>query len=166
MATPKVWKVIPALAISPKKAFFGLDKNSAHCFTIDQRLHSFFDDPEIGGRWGIGPYNKQIRVNFEILGEIYPAELRLSVQNRTKTRLHAPDDLPKRRVYQFQWKKFEQTIVAIKSVFNEICNEVSEGNVNHSFRIVFYHLGNDIFMLRPSKDGMEYDETMIPRHDY
>ena len=163
MASPKVWRVIPALAITPKKTFFGLDKNSAHCFTIDQRLHSSFDDPEIGGRWGISVYNKQVPIRFLILGQQYSAELRLAIQDRTQTRVYEPSELPERRVYQFQWYKFEETIAAIKTAFPKAFNEVRSGNNKHSHRIVFHHLGDDVFLLRGSTVGHELDSTLLPR---
>ena len=161
MASPKVWKVIPALAISPKLAFFGLDKNRAHCFSIDKRLHSYFEDPEIGGRWGISVYNKQVSIRFLILGSEYRAELRLVIQNRSKTRIHEPDDLPERTIYQFQWQKFEQTIAAIKTSFPESYEEVFSGNLKHQYRIVFHHLGDDVFLLRPSMISSDFDSTLI-----
>lgn len=163
MPGTKVWSVIPALAISPKLTFFGLDKNSAHCFTIDQRLYPFFEDPEIGGRWGISNYNKQVSIRFMILEQEYNAELRLSIQDRSKTRVHDPEKLPERRVYQFQWAKFPETISAIKTSFNAAFEEVQSRNNNHSHRIVFHHLGDDVFLLRPSFVGEDFDSTMISR---
>ena len=165
MASPKVWKVIPALAISPKTTFFGLDKNSAHCFTIDQRLHPSFDDPEMGGRWGISAYNKQVPIRFVILGQEYPAELRLAIQDRSQARIREPDSLPERRVYLFQWPKFEETVAAIETAFPEAYKEVRSGNNKHSHRIVFHHLGDDVFLLRASTVGEEFDSTMMSRTD-
>jgi hypothetical protein len=161
MARPKVWAVIPALAISPNKTFFGLDKNAAHCFTIHQLLYPFFNDPEHGGRWGISSYNKQVQIRFVILDKEYPAELRLSVQDRSKVRVREPDSLPERTVYQFQWSKFEETVVAIKTAFPEAYKEVELKNSKHLHRIVFHHLGNDVFLLRASMVGEEFDSTMI-----
>lgn len=165
MPSPHVWRVMPALSITPKKTFFGLDKGSAHCFTIDQRLHPFIEDPEMGGRWGISKYNKQVRIRFYIFGKIFPAELRLSVQDRSKTRIHSPGDLPSRTVYQFQWPKFEDTIAAIKTAFPDAYLEVKSGNNKHDHRIVFHHLGDDVFMPIPSSVDEEYNSTLIQRHE-
>jgi len=155
---------MPALSITPKITFFGLDKQSAHCFTIDQRLHHSFDDPEIGGWLGISPNRKQVPVRFLIRGREYPAELRLAIQDRSKPRIHEADDLPERRIYQFQWYKFDQTIAAIKDMFWDAYEQIVGGNKNHEHRIVFYHLGDNVFMLYPSKNGQEYSSTLMHRN--
>lgn len=164
MASPKAWRVMPALSITPMTTFFGLDKGKAHCFTIDQRLHSSIEDPDIGGWLGISLNRRQVPITFFIEGKYYAAELRLAIQDRSRPRIHASEDLPERRIYQFQWSKFEQTITAIKNMFWEAYEEVSCRNKNHSYRIVFHHLGNNVFLLFSTDIDSEFASTLIHRN--
>ena len=163
MARPDVWWVLPSLAITPGKTFFGLDKNAAHCFTIDKRMYSGFETKSISKAFGISMENKQVPVIFLIGGKEYDAELRLANLDRSSTRFLAPGDLPERVVYQFQWPKFERTIAAIRDVFWSGYESVRDGS-DTDIRVVFHHLGNNVFMLRSVLRGGEFNATLRPKN--
>ena len=162
MAKPDVWWVLPSLAITPAKTFFGLDKNAAHCFTIDKRMYSGFETKSISNAFGISMQNKQVPVIFVIGGREYDAELRLANLNRTKTRTLSPDDQMERMLYQFQWAKFERTVAAIRDVF-WAAYECVRDNRKTDVRVVFHHLGNNVFLIRSILIGEEFKATLRPK---
>lgn len=144
----KAWGVIPSFSVSPKKAFLGLDKTRAHCFVVPKRLYPFLEDPSLSSFLETSEHRKQRRIRFIIAGLEYPAELRWVNQNREHTRKIKPDKLPKRKLYLFQWKKFDETIAAMREMLDEAHDLVSKGETKHEHRVEFHHLGDDLFLLR------------------
>jgi hypothetical protein len=166
MTRPSVWAVIPSLAITPGKTFFGLDKQKAHCFTIDSRLHRFFEDPFFADVLGLSEYRKQTDIIFLIGERPFPAKLRRIDQDRSMTRTRKPDELPHRTIYQFQWsrgmaKKSDDTIHAIREMFEYSYRQVLSGNNKHGERAVFHHIGDNVFLLRRSKDDEDHLGTEL-----
>ena len=157
MARPSVWAVIPSLAITPARTFFGLDKQKAHCFTIDSRLHRFFEDPFFADVLGLNEYRKQTDVVFLIGERPFPAKLRRIDQDRSMPRTRKPEELPHRTIYQFQWSrvmanKSDDTIHAIREMFEYSYGQVLSGNNKHGERALFHHIGDNVFLLRRSND--------------
>ena len=161
MGRPSVWAVIPSLAITPGKTFFGLDKQEAHCFTIDKRLHRFFEDPFFSGVLGLSEYRKQADVVFLIGERPFPAKLRRIDQDRSRTRTRKPGELPHRTVYQFQWNNSDDTIHAIREMFEHSYQQVLSGNNKHTERTVFHHVGENIFLIRKSEINSDLLGTEI-----
>ena len=166
MTRPSVWAVIPSLAITPGKTFFGLDKQKAHCFTIDSRLHRFFEDPFFADVLGLSEYRKQTDIIFLIGERPFPAKLRRIDQDRSMTRTRKPDELPHRTIYQFQWsrgmaKKSDDTIHAIREMFEYSYRQVLSGDNKHGERAVFHHIGDNVFLLRRSKDDEDHLGTEL-----
>ena len=38
MGNVEVWDTLPSFEIFPEKTFFGMDKNSSHCFTLPKQM--------------------------------------------------------------------------------------------------------------------------------
>ena len=106
--------------------------------------------------------NKQVPVIFMIQGREYSAELRLANLDRSKTRTLSPDEHLERIVYQFQWAKFERTVAAIRDVFWD-GYELVRKSESTDLRIVFHHLGDNVFLLRRITRGEEFHATLRPK---
>ena len=158
MAKPSVWWVLPAFAITPKKTFFGLDKGSSHCFTLDKRLYGKLVEMVDSGAIDLSESSKTSPIVFLIGGQEFKAEIRRVDMDRTKTRSRRPEDLPSRVVYQFQWRPFQKTILAFRDFFLDAWLDVTEG-VDSGGRIEFHHLGNDRFLVRKS---VSYTHLTLP----
>ena len=66
-----------------------------------------------------------------------------------------------RVVFQFQWKKFPETVQAIHSLFAEDIELMHEGH-SASHRAVFNHLGGKEFLVRRMLHEDEPVETKLP----
>ena len=160
MTKPCVWWVLPAFAITPKKTFFGLDKGSSHCFTLDKRLYGEIEKLVDSGAIQISESSKTSQIVFMIGGQNFQAEIRRVDINRTKPRSRQPEDHPARVVYQFQWKPFQKTVFALRDAFLDAWLNVSEGK-NSEERIEFHHMGDNRFLVRQTIFGSEWNTTEI-----
>ena len=128
--------------IWPGKTFFGLDRNEAHCFTL---IGSLFY--EFCAVFDINLNRKITPIIFIINGKEYPAELRLVIQNRTRTRNLKVSDLPMRELISVQWKKFDETVQAVKELmpvcYKTILNQID----NHQYPISFTYIDNNRFQI-------------------
>ena len=158
---PDVWWVVPAFSITPKSTFFGLDKSSAHCFTIDKRVYRALMTSQVQKAIPLSENKKQVSVLFQIGGRRFPAEIRLVNQNRAKPRKASAELYPPRVVFQFQWKKFPETVQAIHSLFADDIELMHEGHPA-SHRAVFNHLGGKEFLVRRMLHEDEPVETKLP----
>lgn len=104
---------------------------------------------------------KQVSVLFQIGGKGFPAEIRLVNQNRARPRKATAELYPSRVVFQFQWKKFPETVQAIHSLFAEDIELIHEGRPA-SHRAVFNHLGGKEFLVRRMLHDDEPVETKLP----
>ena len=156
MVRPAVWWVLPSLAITPGKTFFGLDKNAAHCFTIDKRLYDGIQGLIETDVLHVSENQKTWRCRFLIGNVEFQAEIRRIDMSPSKTN---PD---RRTVYQFQWAKFEGTRAVIRDRFSKAFNDVRDDDQT-DIRIVFHHLGDDMFLVRQSAHRIEWSKTEIQR---
>ena len=110
MSMPKAWYTLPSLEINPKKTFFGVDKNASYCFTLPKAVYEkyviYFE---------LKDNRLQERIIFEVDGNHCRADIRLIMIDRSRPYKLKSEDLPKRKVLQFQWKKYDETKNAIIS---------------------------------------------------
>jgi|GEM_PF-2009269 hypothetical protein len=126
----------------PGKTFFGLDRNKAHCFTLMGSL--FFDYCSV---FNLALDSKIVPIIFVINHKEYPSELRLVLQNRTRLRKLERSDLPMRELISVQWKKFGNTILALKELMPECYNDLLNGIANQQYSISFRYIGNNRFQI-------------------
>lgn len=126
----------------PGKTFFGLDRNQAHCFTlIGSLLYDFCAVFDLALDRKIAP------IIFVINGKEYSSELRLVIQNRTKTRKLEVSDLPMRELISVQWKKFDETVQAMRELMPTCHETLSNGIVNHQYSVSFTYIDNNRFQI-------------------
>ena len=143
MPKPKVWQTLPSFEIYPKLTFFGLDKSRAHCLTLHkdttEKYLNYFD---------LRKGQLQKNIIFIIEGEPFPASIRLARMNRSRVHKLKPEDLPKRQILQFEWKKYEQTQFAIRNNSREAYALIKSNQKNEKYKIKFNHLEDNVFLLR------------------
>ena len=143
MPKPKIWDTLPSFRVWPKRTFFGLDKNSAFCFT----LHKDLTDSIIR-HFGLREGKLQSEITFIICDKEYQATVRWARMDRRNPAKLAKEDLPKRDVVQFGWKIFELTQHAMKDNLREAHNLISSGQNNNKQSVVFHHAGDGTFILQ------------------
>lgn len=153
MRRPRTWDTLPSIEVWPKKTFFGLDKNSAHCFTlpksVTQPMIDYFE---------LGPENLQRRVVFVIGGLDYDAEIRMANMDRSKTRKRQPEELPARIVVQFQWKSFSETRDEFRLRLGSEYNSVREGKETSGDSVIFHHARMNRFFIEFNKKESKHFE--------
>ena len=130
MGKGEVWETLPSFRMWPKKTFFGLDKNNAHCFKVPKELTE-----ECISLYDLGAGNLQTEIIFSSGGIDYPAEIRLA-------------RLKLRNAIFFQWPKFNQTILLFRTSLGDSYTKTLEGEVNDSQSIDFFHAEGSMFILR------------------
>jgi len=130
MGKVEVWETLPSFRMWPKKTFFGLDKNNAHCFKVPKELTE-----ECISLFDLKKGNLQTEIIFSSGGIDYPAEIRLA-------------RLKLRNVIFFQWPKFNQTILLFRTSLRDSYSKTLEGGVNNSQSIDFFHAEGPMFILR------------------
>ena len=134
MSRPVTWDTLPSIEVWPKKTFMGLDKNSAHCFTlpkeVTQRMIDHFD---------LTSENLQRSLVFVIDGVDFEAEIRLANMNRSKTRKRSPEEIPYRMIVQFQWKKFAETQDEFRLMLGDEYNSIVDGGTSSGCSVIFHH---------------------------
>lgn len=122
------------MEIWPKKTFFGLDKNKAHCFTLPKLVtQQMIDHFEL--EYG----NLQRKLIFIIGGSEFEAEIRMVIMDRSNVRKLQPEELPSRTVVQFQWKSYPDTQDEIRHGMAESYNLIKIGKTNDIESIIFTH---------------------------
>ena len=130
MGRPQVWDTLPSFRMWPKKTFFGLDKNRAHCFVVPNELKEGCID-----LFDLGEGNLQSEIVFSFRGIDYPAEVRLA-------------RLKDRNVIFFQWPSFRQTYLMFRTALSESYSKVSSGGSNNEQSVDFIHCGGNEFIVR------------------
>ena len=144
MPRPTVHPSVPSFFITPKRTFFGLDKQRAHCFTIPKAIYPHIED---GDKFPMFEWHssKGNPVGFVIGENQYKAEIRRIDQDRSKTRFRDPEEFPPRIVYQFTWVKFPATSTAIQNLCRESFESVYNGDMEHGHRVGFVHYHDNIW---------------------
>jgi len=139
---PELLEAPLSFKIWPGKTFFGLDRNEAHCFTL---IGSLFY--EFCAVFDLGLNRKIIPIIFIIKGKEYPAELRLVIQNRTRTRKLKVSELPMRELISVQWKKFDKTVQAMREL-TQVCYETILNEIdNQQYTVSFTYIDNNRFQI-------------------
>lgn len=144
------WSVLPAFSVKPSLAFFGLDKQKAHCFTVPKEVGTAIGESDYGISWAevidnfFGPESAtKVPITLLINGRKYKASLRqINQKNRTS--------------YQFEWKaeEFQTTREAFRLYMNTAFHEVLQRR-DHKSIAVFHHLGEHTFLVRICQEGEE-----------
>ena len=128
--------------IWPGKTVFGIDKSKGHCFSL---INSLFH--EMCAVFDLGLYDRKAPILFVLEGVEYPAELRLVIQDRSKTRRLKPEDLPMRELISVQWGGFGETIQMFENLLPNCHERLSLGGVNEEDYISFIYSGGNRFRL-------------------
>ncbi len=139
---PNTWSTLPSMEIYPKKTFFGLDKSTAHCFTLPKVVTEMMID-----HFNLNSNHLQRSIVFVIDGRDYDAEIRLVIMDRSKPNKLEKEELPKRTVAQFQWKSYPETCKEIRLQLASSYNLIRKGEVNDSETIIFHHGRMNRFMI-------------------
>ena len=139
---PELLNVPLSFKIWPGKSFFGLDRNQSHCFTLLGSLLS-----EFCAVFELELDRKTAPFFFVINGKEYPSELRLVIQNRTRTIKLKASDLPMRELISVQWKKFENTVQAMRELMPKCYQTVSNGIDNKQYSVSFTYIDNYRFQV-------------------
>ena len=145
MSRVEVWDTLPSFEMWPEKTFFGLDKSSAHCFTLPKQM----TDSTIRF-FGLREGKLQVPITFIIEDRRYPAIVRWARLDRRSPNKLEKEDLPKRDIIQFQWKGNEITISAIRIALQESFELVSNGSKNMVQSAIFVHNKDDEFCILPT----------------
>lgn len=143
MGNVEVWDTLPSFRMWPKKTFFGLDKSKAHCFTLPKTTYGQYIE-----YFALSANRLQREITFIINNQKFEAEIRLVIQNRSRTRKLDADALPSRDVLQFQWKSFEETQIAIRNQLLKSYELISDGLKNDLQSIIFHHAFSSNFILQ------------------
>ena len=127
---------IEPFRMNPKKTFFGLDKKKAHCFVLPKATYA-----GVLHEFGLSERSLESKASLEIGGVRFPADIRWARQNRSKPYKLHPEDLPERDVVLLEWKKYPETVSAIREVLAEAYDRISSGSKNDSQDMVFTYLG-------------------------
>ena len=136
-------EVLPSFLVTPKKTFFGLDKNKAHCFTIpvsaERKFIEFFS-------LGEGFLQRDVSL---IIGEgEYPAIVRMVRINRSKPYKLSPESLQIRNKVQFDWRKEKVTQAVMRIELLRSFDQISSGKKNTTQKVLFSHVRDGVFRLR------------------
>ena len=142
MPKQRIWTPLTSFDMNPKITFFGLDKSSAHCFTLPKIVNKEYIE-----YFNLTESSLQKEIFFEINGQLYPAIVRWARLDRSKTYKLSPGELPVRDVLQFQWIKYKETQSVIREYLEKAYNAVKSGEKT-DLRVKFYHMELDIFLLR------------------
>ena len=142
MAAPSVSESLPSFEIWPKKTFFGLDKSSGHCFTLHQYLTKSFTE-----YFSLGSSFLQENIFLQIGQSKFPAQVRLVRMDRRNPSKLQKHDIPTREIIQFQWKKNDSTIKAIREMSDLSFQRIQNKLKNNVESIHFHHIGGNEFLL-------------------
>ena len=132
----RIFVTIDTFRVNPKKTFFGLDKKKAHCFVLPKSTYA-----DIIHEFGLSERSLGATATLEISGARYPVDVRWARQNRSRPYKHRPEDLPERDVVLLEWKKYPQTVSAIREAMLEAYDRISSGSKNDAQDMVFTYLG-------------------------
>lgn len=145
MGNVEVWDTLPSFEIFPEKTFFGMDKNSSHCFTLPKQM----TDPIIR-HFGLREGKLQVDITLVIENRRYPAIVRWARQDRSNPSKLAKHELPKRDLIQFQWKSNEMTVSALRIALQQSFECVLSGKKNKIETAMFVHTMENEFCVFPS----------------
>ena len=133
--------ILPAFSVIPKKTFLGLDKQSAHCFTVKKSL----TDPFITF-FNLERGNLQRAIQLVTEDGEFPATLRLIIQDKSKPiKIGIKRNWKERRVLNIAWKGKEDTIEMIQQNLGSAIDLVGRGLRNNRQVVSFEHLGESRF---------------------
>jgi hypothetical protein len=142
MGKVEVWETLPSFRMWPKKTFFGLDKNRAHCFTLPKEVTDRFIR-----HFALREGRLQRDITFLIRDHEYPAEVRWARINRSRPYKLQAEDLPERDVIQFQWPREELTRGAMRDNLREAYDLIASGERNENHSVTFHHAGESSFIV-------------------
>ena len=133
--------ILPAFSVIPKKTFLGLDKQSAHCFTlkksITNQFMTFFNLKR-------GTLQQEIQLVTEEAE--FPATLRLIIQDKSKpNKLGIERNWKERMVLNIAWKGKDNTVKMMQKNLLVAINLVERGLKNNRQEVNFEHLGGNRF---------------------
>ena len=133
--------ILPAFSVVPKKTFLGLDKNSAHCFTVKKSLtNSFIEYFELEK----GALQQEIKLVTD-KGE-FPATLRLVIQDKSKpNKIGIKRNWKNRLVLSIGWKNRDNTVAMMHNNLSASINLIGRGLKNNRQIVSFEHLGGNRF---------------------
>ena len=133
--------ILPAFSVIPKKTFLGLDKQSAHCFTVKKSL----TDPFINF-FNLKRGNLQQEIQLVTGDGEFPATLRLIIQDKSKpNKIGIKRNWKERMVLNIAWKGKEDTIGMMQKNLRSAINLVGRGLRNNRQEVSFEHLGENRF---------------------
>ena len=133
--------ILPAFSVIPKKTFLGLDKQSAHCFTVKKSL----TEPFINF-FNLKRGNLQQELRLVTKDGEFPAILRLIIQDKSKpNKIGIQRNWKDRMVLNIAWKGKESTIEMMRKNLPTAINLVERGLRNNRQEVSFEHLGENRF---------------------
>lgn len=125
---------------APNKSFFGLDKGESHSFTapsnVKEQLIQYFS---------LGEGNLQTKIQLIIEKHEYSAEIRIGRIMNIRT--YRTADRKIGSVLKIQWKKFPDTRMKIKTLFDTTREIVISGHKNKTDFAKFTHVGENKFLM-------------------
>ena len=133
--------ILPAFSVIPKKTFLGLDKQSAHCFTVKKSL----TDPFIIF-FNLKRGNLQQDIQLVTKEGEFSATIRLIIQDKSKSnKIGVKRNWKERMVLNIFWKGKEDTIELMQQNLGTAINLVGRGLRNNRQEVSFEHLGENRF---------------------
>jgi len=125
----------------PNRTFFGVDKGQSHSITVPSKCNDFLIQ-----HFGLSESSLQKKIFFIIDNKTYNAEIRLArvlnIRPHRRVRQRA-----QRNVLKLQWRRFENTQLALREKFIDTRQKVILGFKN-DFLIIHYKLiDEDTFQL-------------------
>lgn len=135
--------LLPSFTVIPRKSFLGLDKSSAHCFTMRSALFSQYSE-----FFGLSILKKQVDLIFVDGSGEFPATIRFVNQNKSKpNKIGIQRDWPERHLLSVTWKGKGSTIRFFQQNLDRSVSEIKSGLRIGSQRVRFEHIGDIRFFV-------------------
>jgi hypothetical protein len=125
---------------APNKSFFGLDKGESHSFTVPSNVKE-----QLIQYFSLGEGNLQTKIQLIIEKQEYSAEIRIGRIMNIRT--YRTADRKIGSVLKIQWKKFPDTRMKIKTLFDTTREIVISGHKNKTDFAKFTHVGENKFLM-------------------